>query len=212
MGIQGGVVRFVFSASNTGGEVINTGFWVFLNTSTPSQADLDTLTTDAATLWNVQSALLQGFCYAGVSWQQVKSYYYDGTGPGAALQSVKPLLANAGTQITGGSPIDTCLVVSLRTGLPGRTKRGRMYLPLHSAVSATSGQVPAATCTAFSNAVAGTFNSWNGAHPGFVSVVSRTSTSSAAVTQCQTNSVTDVQRRRENKLVPNNNALATVTP
>lgn len=212
MAIPGGVVRFVFSASNVGGEVINTGFWVFLNTSTPTQADLDTLTADVATLWNTYAGAIQSSLYTGVSWKQVLSYYYDGSGSGAALQSSHVLAASTGTLSTSGAPIDNCLVTSLRTGLPGRAKRGRMYVPCHAAILAATGNYGNPLATTYVTAAQTMFNAWNAAHAGWVAVVSRTSTSSLPVLQVQVDTKPDVQRRRENKLVPTSTQLATVTP
>lgn len=212
MSIPGNHVRFVFGASNVGGEKINTGFWVFLNSSPPTQSDLDTLTTDAATLWNSFTGAIQGFLYTGVTWANVNSYYYDGTSDNAALQSIHALTANTGTVSTNGGPIDQCLVVSLRTGLPGRNRRGRMYIPYHTPVLAASGNTSSTNATTMATAAGTLLNGWSAAHVGWAAVVSRTSTQSRPVTQVQVDTKPDIQRRRENKLVASSTALVTITP
>ena len=212
MAIPGGVVRFVFSASNVGGEKINTGFWVFLNTTAPTQSDLDTLCTDAANLWNTFSAAIQSFLYTGVSWQNVNAYYYDGTSNNAALQSIHALTANAGTLSTNGSPIDTCLVISLRTGLPGRNRRGRMYIPFHTPVLAATGNTSSTNSATIAVAAGNLLNGWSGGHVGYAAVVSRTGTDNRPITQVQVDTKPDVQRRRENKLAATAVSAQTVTP
>jgi hypothetical protein len=212
MTIPGNVIRFVFSANNLGGEVINTGWWAFLNTAAPTQTDINTLTSDAAGVWNTFSLAMEPYFYTGVSWKQVQSYYYDGGSNNAALQGVANLTANAGTQAGTGTPIDTCVVASLRTGFPGRDKRGRMYLPYHKAVLNATGQMSSTDAGLIVAACGNMFNSWSSAHPGWAAVVSRTSSSSRAITQVLVDTKPDVQRRRENKLVATATQSVTVTP
>jgi hypothetical protein len=212
MPTPGNTVRAVFSAANTGGEQINTGCWFFLNSTPPSQADLNGIATDLATNWNVLTTNLKGHWYAGVSWQFVNVYYYAGGSNHAAMQAVAALAANVGTRAGGGSPIDTCSVVSLRTGFPGRSQRGRMYLPQHDTVSATTGQIVGTTATDFANNVALFLNTFSGARPGWGAVVSRTLGSSLPITQVLCDTIPDVQRRRENKMVASAVQSAIVTP
>lgn len=208
----GNVVRAVFTATNVGGEKINTGCWFFLNTSAPTQTDLDNQTTDIATLWNTFTATMIGDVYAGVSWQILNTYYYAGGSNNASLQSSHTLTANTGTRSTAGSPIDTCCVVTLLTGFPGRSRRGRMYLPCHDTITATTGNFPSSTPVTYASGIGAFFNSYSSAHPGWGAVVSRTLGDSLPITLVRVNSLPDVQRRRENKLAINSTSQTVVTP
>ena len=203
--IPGGHIRWVFSANNVGGERINTGYWVATNDVTPTQAVLDAIAVQVAGYWNTTASGIAPYCYPGVSWLNVNGYYYDGTSNSAFMQTIAPLAANPGTLAGAGSPIDTCLVVSLRTGFPGRSRRGRMYLPFHNTVGAASGQTTSGIAAAYAGAVASGMNSYSAGHPGWAAVVSRTLGDSRAISLASCNTVPDVQRRRENKLSPASN-------
>jgi hypothetical protein len=208
----GETIRFVGVATNVGGELINTGFWVFTNSATTSQAELDSQTAAVAGFWNTMTTTLKPYWYPGVVWQSLKSYYYDGTSNNAVMQSQAALTGNAGQVASAGAPIDTALVCSLRTGFPGRSLRGRMYIPWHGGVTVATGNAATANATAYATAIATMFNSYNSGYPGWCAVVSRTLGSSRPITQVLCDTRPDVQRRRENKLAIVAVQSATVTP
>lgn len=120
----------------------------------------------------------------------------------------------SGTAPTGSmsEPPQQSIVISLRTEVPGRSHRGRLYWPaVKGATTDTGGRVPAATVTgaladaktylrALQDAIkAGAFP---GANPVTVelAVVSQTIASQTRVKTLQIGNVFDVQRRRRDAL------------
>lgn len=115
-----------------------------------------------------------------------------------------PIVGNGGPN----KPYHTALCASLRTGKPGRSYRGRMYLPaLALGVSLTDARIPSATSTTLSTQIAawltavgvqGSFLGRTRAEPCIVSKVKqeRTTVKTVAV-----GDVLDTQRRRRDSLV-----------
>jgi hypothetical protein len=139
----------------------------------------------------------------GVVFTTVSLYYYNG-GSTAALQAQNSGINTPGTSAAAQLPDQCALVVSLLTGIPGRTKRGRLYLPPMSAgLMNGNGQLSSATCTTVAAAMAAFFNgirtSANGAQPVVASATAGTKT---PLTSVRVDSIVDTQRRRRNKIIP----------
>lgn len=120
----------------------------------------------------------------------------------------------SGTAPTGtvAAPLQTAIVVSLRTTTPGRSFRGRLFWPaVKSITTDTGGRIPAATVAlilaeaktylrALQDAIKG------GAFPGpnpvtvQLAVVSQTIGAQTPVSNLQVGDVYDVQRRRRDAL------------
>lgn len=102
-------------------------------------------------------------------------------------------------------PFQCSVVLSLLTGRPGRSYRGRMYWPaLAMSLEATSGQLAAATTAAIAADAAQLLTDiGTAAGVDFLMVPSVSSAklgTSSVVTQVSVGSVIDTQRRRRNQL------------
>lgn len=110
-------------------------------------------------------------------------------------------------------PDRTCLVMSLKTGLPGRSFRGRRYLPCTNA-GLSHGQL---SSTVIANALA--------PEVAFLNAVNDSTIGSRAVTACiinnrdfaqpitqvSVNSLPDTQRRRTDKITPESTITSDLT-
>ena len=140
----------------------------------------------------------------------VKAYYYP-AGSGVATVQAVHLYGTAlpGTATGGGSPTQLAIVHSLRSGVPGRRGRGRMYLPATGLAlsSGSHGQLASGACSSFAGALAALFTAVNtsgsfAAQFTSQNVVVRSETGNMcnAVDQIIVDSKIDTQRRREDKI------------
>lgn len=103
------------------------------------------------------------------------------------------------------SPPQCTMVISLRTGLPGRARRGRMYIPTMAAVVGADALVSTATQGLFADAAGTLMNSINDAgvvdNPYRLVVASGVGSGALYPVQTiQVGRVIDTQRRRRNSL------------
>lgn len=108
-------------------------------------------------------------------------------------------------------PPQVAIVASLRTDFPGRSNRGRVYIPNRTAVLSTDGQVTASVCTAVATAVANFLSlartrTVRGGN--LVPIVDSSTAPDTEVTRVTVDSILDTQRRRRDKLVAATNASA----
>lgn len=104
----------------------------------------------------------------------------------------------------GGNPLPSQIstVVSLHTGFPGASKRGRMYFPPFGVSAGTSNARVASACvTALTSAMVNFFQDVNAIAGLAVNVYSTTVDQLTPVTQVRVGDVFDTQRRRRNELV-----------
>lgn len=168
----------------------------------------------------VSAALTSGFLTTSVKalfstttvFTTVSLYYYTG-GTKAALQSQNAGINTAGTSAGIPLPNQCAEVVTLQTGIPGRSKRGRAYLPPVTVTSLTAtGQVASANCTTLANAFAGMLSAIKGGTNGATPVVaSATQNAKTPITAVRVDSLVDTQRRRRNKSLPLASIVATVS-
>jgi hypothetical protein len=118
------------------------------------------------------------------------------------LQAQVILTANPGTLAGASSPIDTCCVVSIRSAQPGRSGRNRLYVPCHTTVGPTDGCFGSAAQNTLGTATKALFTSVAGYSTYVPVVLSRTKNAWFAPSNIDTDNKPDVQRRRENKLIP----------
>lgn len=111
-----------------------------------------------------------------------------------------PLTGLVGSTPTNPLPPETAVCVSFLTGVPGRSNRGRMYLPApHSGLLTTSGRLVSTSATFFASWAAQLLSGINGSiDGGDVVVWSRKGASTKNVTQVLVGDQFDVQRRRQN--------------
>jgi hypothetical protein len=194
--------RVVLHGTGVGSEIWQTGFSVVSSSPPISQASLqvqcDALVSPVTTWWNaIKANISTSFTLTGIS---MYAYSYPTTT--ALFQAESAPINSAGTLTGNGSPIDTALVISLRTGVPGRSQRGRMYVPFHGPITVATGLLAGATATAYNTATKALFDTANGLTTNTVSVISRTHGSYEKVKTLLADNKPDVQRRRENRLAP----------
>lgn len=185
--------------------------WSFgLRVPTPtlsSQANLDDL---ALALTNgscrAHAAIMLNNCGGNLTTIDGVSIYQYATLPGPAVAQSGH---NFAPQIVGQAdnmPSEVALVVTLLSGRPGSSNRGRIYLPMTKVSSLEqSGQVSQASLTALGDAVTDVLADVNNslANLGFandVSIVSVTKGTAVKVTSILIDSKADAQRRREDKI------------
>jgi len=194
--------KVVLHGTGPGSELWQTGFCVVSSSPPISQASLqvqcDALVSPVTTWWNA----IKGKISTAYTLQGISMYAYSFPTPTALFQAESAAIASPGTLTGTGSPIDTCLVVSLRTGIPGRSQRGRMYLPCHEGATVTTGMLASATATLYNTSTKALFDTANTLTTNKVVVVSRTHGSYETVKSLVADNKPDVQRRRENRLAP----------
>lgn len=185
-----------------GAEVWQTGLSVIASplpgTQAALQTDCDALEPFLNTFWNS----LKPHVYSFFSYTGIKMYAYSGAATRASLQAQTLRTANAGSLVANSSPIDTALVASLRTAVPGRSGRGRMYLPCHDVVGPSAGCFVGSASADYALAVKNLADAIAGYSSYAVAVVSRTTSNWELVRKVICDNRPDVQRRRENKIVP----------
>lgn len=202
MAIPANSLRIVATGSLPSGEVWNTGFWLVPATPITS---IDDLLLDMAvpqTAWNTFWAATASLRSAGTPASQLLGYYYAGgeSGGKATYSGAVPLTANDGTGLPR-MPDQVAIVASLRTGLAGRSFRGRMYLPINNMTLGADGQMGSATGTLICNAVGAMLDAC--ASSSLVpNVVSATQSTQQPITLISMDTVLDTQRRRRNKIKP----------
>lgn len=138
-------------------------------------------------------------------------YSYATTGNQATAVAQQSDVA-AGTGATQVNPPQVCQVMTLQTGVAGRSQRGRIYWPATAlGLSSTDGQFSGTISnvrTGFAAWVLGTAGLAAGWAPY---VVSQTHTSSLPVVSIRVDTKPDIQRRRVNKVTPTTSAT-TLTP
>lgn len=194
--------RFVIKGTGIGAEIWQTGFSTVstssITTQAALQAQLDLVVPFVQTWWTA----LKPNVFSSYAMTEVDAYQYEGASTNAEFQAAHALTAAPGTKVSTGSPVDTATVVSLRTVLPGRRGRGRMYIPNHNGTQPADGQFLAATSQAYGTATKAMLNSITGGTTLGPVVVSRTGLIYNVVTSLVTDSKPDVQRRRVDRMRP----------
>lgn len=138
--------------------------------------------------------------------ERVRVYSYPTVGAPAdvAGESVR---GNINGELEPDLPPQCALVISLLTGVPGKSFRGRMYWPriaggvTDTGRDATVGITPTNNVAAFIGGI-GTLNTGD---VGDAAVVSATKLLVTPVTQISIGDVIDTQRRRRDSLIENRN-------
>lgn len=180
-------------------ELFDTSFWV--SGGVPiSQALANQMAGEISTLMNTTllgtngvKTLLSNDC----GYDTVKVYAYPEGGPKAQYVGEAAIASGAGTVASNILPLQCSLVTTLRTGQPGRSRRGRMYWPvtatdLDSGHQFTHGATFLTQVKAFFDGVNATVASSG------VSVVVMSSTlgQTFVVNQVSCDKKLDIQRRR----------------
>jgi len=203
MPIPASVARVVMSGGLPNGEIWSSGFWL-------SFVEVDSQAAATAFAQAVYEQLAEQpggdavFVMQNYLWgpntylDTVTVYFYTNEGPTADLIGVSGGHHLAGSA-TGHMPNQVSLVLSLRSGFPGRRNRGRMYMPASGSVSATAdNQMLQASMDYI-------IDGWKLSLQGMVTegigvpaIVSTVGTTAVPIKQLVLDSKYDIQRRRAN--------------
>jgi hypothetical protein len=201
------VTKVVLHGSRIGGEIWETGYWLF---SSP------TSTTDANALAQSIFAIHTGTgglfttaklnLFATTTLDYVRVYSYPAGGPAAAFTGQSsgapvPGILSAGTL---GVPDQVAWVATFLTGAAGRSHRGRSYMPTDKGLLSSDGlQRSLSECTTYATAYAHDLIAITSTvNPYIPVVVSQKLGSYRNITQVRVDSRLDVQRRRANQQRP----------
>lgn len=192
----GGEIRVVFSGTLPGGEEFSTGFSVD-GSGGFDQAGLDALVNSVNTAFTASAFLTdwQASNTDNVAIKFITAYYYATPGP-ATLVSQKASTFVGSSSSAIPMPNQCAVVLTLLTGRPGRSYRGRMYWPMLNTARGHDGQMNNTQVTAYATDFAAflhTLGSTYAIHPVVASTVKNSLTAITAVA-CDTR--VDVQRRR----------------
>lgn len=138
---------------------------------------------------------------------------YEYTALGGASSQAQIFSSGVTGLGTVGAPAQCALVVSLRSGIGGRNKRGRFYLPYTSRNGMTNlGQAASTDVTNIAAAFKTLVDAANVTHIGTDAVVmgiaSRASGFTVVAQDCKIDTKLDTQRRRTDKIPATSSAIA----
>lgn len=182
------------------GEVFNWGYWVS-HTAPLTQAQQNAIATGVAGLiTSTTFATAKSLIPALAGYDTVRTYSYTTGSPQAYGAAVAQLAAFVGTG-TSYHPLQSALVMSLRTPFPGPSNRGRYYLPANAVTLDNRGQIGSGSLASI---VAEQKTFLNGVNAltdvDAIGILSKVGTGDfTPVTALIADSRLDVQRRRANK-------------
>lgn len=200
MPAQTGRINLVGRLGNA--EVFSTGFAIDVGDGVvESQADWEDMIDAIYTQFSDNAfAALAAILDPQSAYTAIRGYYYAIAGAGATYQADHAIAGGSGTSSRELKPAQTSLVASLRTGRPGRSYRGRMFLPA-TGVELTQSTFAFAGAEAISEAMADFFSGINrDIATAKVHVVSDTRSTSTQVTYVSVDHRIDIQRRRADAL------------
>lgn len=164
----------------------------------------DTLASFNSFVWNNASTGLKLFNASGVTLSSCKTYAYNSGGlVGQGSASITPVAGAAAANV----PFFTAMCVTLLTAFPGRSGRGRTYLPLTGcSANATTGRMATDLSSVVSGFAAflGGFGPDDSFMPGdpasHAAVLSQKTSSLHDITSVRADNLFDTQRGRVNKL------------
>lgn len=202
-------VRYVMNGLIEGVQSWSTSLWFSNFTTDPTQDQLNLYNEYlTAAIQTQMSTIASAIWSPGISADYSTCYYYDAAATTASLVSTPEQIA-----ITGGTssihlPPQCSVVMSLRSGVPGRSGRGRNYLPLGKATAVgANGQLATGVTNTLADAYAamiGDLNAvldWNSSvKTACINSVTRATVYD--ILSVVVDSVVDTQRRRTDQLTP----------
>jgi hypothetical protein len=216
MPINQPLIKSVLSGTIGGTQTWSVGLWVTTGIEvTKTQADLNSINNSIGGLFGTHTGdYVTPLFGSSTAVTGCTSYWWPPNATESALVSTPHAITGTGT----GSSMPSLLavVVSLRSSLPGRSGRGRNYLPLTkiTAMDAT-GQISATVCSNLATAWALLIHQIGALHtplgePIIPVVTSFTTGGIEDITSVVVNSLADVQHRREDHIAMSTNAHADV--
>lgn len=214
MAYAAGTVKTVISGVLVGGEQFAFGFQANLGSSAGQLALTQYNGVVSGSLTgNLLTTTIKALLPSTTRFTTVTSYLYTG-GSTASLVAQNAGINTAGTGTTSPMPNQCAIVVSLLTGIPGRSTRGRAYFPgwTGDQIIASTGQLSSTSsgqlAAAWGAFLSGVKDTTNGAPPVVASSLHGTVT---PIVQVAVDTIIDTQRRRRDKMVPTARPTATVS-
>lgn len=215
-------IRLVFGGTITSSQTWSTSVTVCSSDGSSlsvNQGYLDTWTQNRVVnirdWWTTVTSTrsIASFNAAGTTLSYAKAYLIPANSDQAVLQSVPTF----GTTLAGTSgvplPAQTCMVASLRSSVPGRSGRGRMYVPATGAPLganfrfAANDTLASATSTA---ALIGAVGASKYQDADLDAIVASTA-GRRVILSVQVDDDPDIQRRRSDKLLPTTRSTVAVS-
>jgi hypothetical protein len=188
----------------------STSFYVKVGTAADaaaSQAITDTLVGQLATFFPAWVNGIKGQWQADTTWNSLKGYYRVPNSAVVNHVSVPAVAAISGANVNYMPPL-LATVCSLRSTTPGRSGRGRMFIPFTGGPTGADSQVTAAMTGNVGLSTKTMFDSINAAAPaagGYASFVVGVASFHVGafypVRSLVVDSILDVQRRRQDRLI-----------
>jgi hypothetical protein len=198
----------------TAEEMVHTLHFVRVNTTTTNQPSLQDIAAKIVEEWTEYLTTINGtptfeprvWLRPDVAYQTVDVYALNAAG--LATEQAQALFGSTavGTGSSVANAPEIAVVASLKTGLPGRSKRGRLYLGGFTVGAVAAGGVVSANATpGMSRGLAKFGQDMKMQDTALVDrlnwvVLSRTTTSVQKITEVRIGNLFDVQRRRQNGL------------
>jgi len=182
---------------------VSWGFWLGVgNVDFISQSDLDGITADVKTAVDafLQTSTVAKWWTSQEVFTGVQCYAYFASSVTADLQAEALFAAGRAGSGTANHPKETSIVVSLRSGTPGRSGRGRFYLPATGIAMDATGVVSSDTDVDNLGNAADTMFTTLGTATWELVVASFTKGRVYPVTSLVTDNRPDTQRRRTDKI------------
>lgn len=200
MSIPAGVIRQVFGGTLPNGERFSWGYWA-KPSATVNQTWLTAFNglANGSLEGNFMTATVKGFFNTGVVYDTSVSYYYDGGSQAALVAGGTGSALTAGASSAISLPDQLAIVATLVTGIPGRSNRGRSFLPpvIIGGVVAGGlllGSYQSGLCNAFAAMLSAIKD--DPSNPAQPVVVSRKLSATQAITQVTMDNRFDVHRSR----------------
>lgn len=202
VGVQGKFV--VYGTLASGAQDVSYGVWCNIaDVDFIGQAALDTITDTVAALFDTfhDTSSVAAFYSSTDQFVGVKSYAYFTDSTSADLQSSALFAAPRAGSGTANHPKETSLVVSERTNQPGRSGRGRFYLPACGIALTAGGLVASSTAVDDLGDAAITLFDALSAALAIPVVASFTKGQTYNITRLEIDNKPDTQRRRQDKVL-----------
>lgn len=194
----------VLHGTMAGGEIWETGFWMSDTGVTDASlanalAQLLAQTLNANDESGALAQMALEFWTGAITWTEVRVYGYPNGGTKAAFVGLYELPSGVTGTGTTTLPNQVCLVLTLNTGLAGRSHRGRMYIPIAKATLDASSELTSQLLTDFVTTWRTFFSDVNASDAGEIVVVSQSLGAFSPLSSVKADSRLDIQRRRANQ-------------
>ncbi len=206
-GFATGALKFVMSGDIGGAQTWSCGFWVAgeVTESTLDLAQVVALTKGFVSTWG---DAVSDYWSTRTHLTDLGVYYYPAGSVVATRNFVGPLSTpSSGGHTTNLLPTYVSLVQTLRTALSGRSFRGRIYVPITSAALGQDGQMAITDITVVASKTRDLLSDVNdvdltgvGVGDHSCVVASFTKGLTTPITAVFSDSLMDVQHRREDKI------------